>query len=758
MTSSTKTSLRANVSSKLSAGNQTVELIKTNLLNSTKSYTHIICGGRGTGKTWIAHSVAKLPILKMTFTDGIIWIGLGMSKSIDYTLLRSIYERICAELAISVGDCLNEVHFSDKNIQSPSGKDKKREKDAMEQMRDAMFQSLLEKNVLICIDGLYDSSDIDFFNFQKYMLADNAKFCVMLTTNGEVEEKDKTKVWSMSNFSVDAAKSFFMDSLEPTTKSSPEFKEKYMDIYQSCQGNPLSIKTLAHLVDDKVSYKNFQALDYFIANFVNVPGDAKIQIFHILENLFKNSSLGESFNKITWRCFVAFSSVFGREECLRPCVSRSPIKALFCAVIRKIENNTMDDIDKGANELIDFLVKTKIFIQIDGLDNGNIPNTFYQMSCDLYQEFGKHLSVSPKTNMKLHQLFLNEYTTIIGDNFATFGCNEMDHFMLKWMPRHLRNSGYLNDQAITLSDSRFVQERIKYMGPIDAAKKHVNDTENLLSMSKDSSDLLLLSYEVFTKHLESKCVSKENMNGQYDNKTEEIVTAMWYIALSLLSHNFVKEGCDLVEKAFGYDDVENPVLDIDIELFQTTATASASDDHLYNARSLVKIGAAIAKSSFREESRTIILLGLQGLIDHLGEETLEVARAHVFVGEILLRDLTLYEEALEHFSLSLPLLLKELGGASDEVVDAIILSAKTYVHNGDLKTASKILEKLAPQLQENAEMNVRFQIASIYIMNGDPTSAHAMLLTLQRRCKDEKLLKQVNIMLDECTHSQRYTI
>lgn len=142
----------------------------------------------------------------------------------------------------------------------------------------------------------------------------------------------------------------------------------------------------------------------------------------------------------------------------------------------------------------------------------------------------------------------------------------------------------------------------------------------------------------------------------------------------------------------------------------------------------------------------------------LGNSNLEVARAHVYIGEVFYRDLKFYDDAMAQFRLSLPLLLKELGEGSEEVFDAIILCGKTYVHLGYFDTALEILEKVAPQLKGRSEIEVRYKVASIYMTKGDPKHAHSILVELKQRTLDRSLMKKINSMLEDCSDFQRYTI
>jgi tetratricopeptide (TPR) repeat protein len=756
-TQSVKTPLRANVSEKLSADNSTIQLISRDIVSSTFK-THVICGPRGIGKTWTAHIVVQLPLCKTKFSNGVIWLGLSNYKELNYTLLRSIYQRICAQLNLSTEPDFNEVLYAKTHSPNECENDKKREMMSMIQLRKIMSRLIGQKSVLLCVDGLYDCRDIKYFEFHSDDDTSDNNCCLVVTVCDAPDITDKTKVWQITNFHVDEAKSFFLRSLNPATTQVPDFLERYSEVFRTCHGNPLSIKTLCHLVDDKIESQNYQSLDAFVNKFENVPIEAKIQVYNILEAAFTNSSLGPSFNKIIWRCFAAFTAVFKRDDCLRPCIGKSPVQALFSAVMAKIGKSpkSPSSVESKVDKVINFLVKIKVLTQIDGFDDGKIPRTYLQMSCDAYQEFGEQLSSSAQTNKKLHQLFINEYTTMFSNSHTAFGANEIDNFMLKWLPYHLRKSGDIEDQALTLPDYRFIQERVKFMGTIEAVDRHVDDAESFVRMSSNGSNILLPSYEAFTRILESLVDDKEN--GDHPNKIKEVTEGMWRLAISLFSHYYVKEGCQLIQKAKEYEDEDDPVTSIDAELFQKLSESSMKDDHLNTVRSLVKIGAAMARSNRRQHATNIILLGLKGLIHCLGSDNIEVARAHVFVGEVFYRDLKLYEDAMAQFRLSLPLLLKELGEESEEVFDAIILCGKTYVHLGFLDTALEILEKIAPQLQGGAETDVRMKVASIYMIKGEPKAAIAILNELKGRTFDEELRRRIEIMGAECSDFQRYTI
>ena len=161
-TQSMKTPLRANVSAKLSSDNHTVHLITREILSCT-SKTHVISGPRGVGKSWTAHIVAQLPLCKNHFSDGVIWIGLGTKDVMNYTLLRKIYQRICKQINLSIEPFLDKVLYNETYSPNLSDNEKKREENAMNQARDIMVKFLAQKNVLLVVDGLYDSDDIKYF-------------------------------------------------------------------------------------------------------------------------------------------------------------------------------------------------------------------------------------------------------------------------------------------------------------------------------------------------------------------------------------------------------------------------------------------------------------------------------------------------------------------------------------------------------------------------------------------------------------------
>ncbi len=756
-TQSMKTPLRANVSAKLSSDNHTVHLITREIL-SCNSKTHVITGPRGIGKTWTAHIVSQLPLCKNHFSDGVIWIGLAAKDEMNYTLLRNIYERICKQIDLSIDPFLDKVLYNESYYPHLSDNEQKREEKAMHEARDIMSKFLATKNVLLVVDGLHDCDDIEYFDFiNQDLVSHDNKFRLLITTS-DFPEDEKLRIWQLTNYHVDEAKSFFLQCLKQSTTIDKEFKLKYSEMFRICYGNPLSIQTLSHLIDDKIGSKNYHSLDSFVSKFENVPSEPKLQIFNILEALFTNSSLGPSFNKVIWRCFAAFSAVFKRDNCNRPCIGMSPVRALFSAVISKVGKGSQSKVqlEESVDKVIKFLVDTKVFTVIDGFDEGTMPRTFYQMNNEIYQEFGEQLSSSPETNMKLHQIFINEYTTMFSDSHAAFGSNEIDHFMLKWLPHHLRKSGDLHDQALTLPDYRFIQERVRFMGIVDAVKKHIDDAEKFVRMTTKKSEILLPSYEAVTRVLETQVDNKENRKN--DEKMGDIVEAMWCLAISLFSHFYVKEGCQLVLKANEYDDNEAPKTRIDQALFTSLATPTNNDEYIHTARSLIKIGAAIARSNRRQHAANIILLGLKGLVHCLGESNIEVARAHVFIGEVFYSDLKLYDDAMSQFRSSLPILLKELGEENEEVFDAIILCGKCYVHLGFLDTALEILEKIAPKLQGRTEIDVRMKVSSIYMLKGDPKTAQSILLDLRNSATDDEALRRVNLMLRDCCSHQRFTI
>ena len=753
-----KTPLRGNVSAKHTSNEQTARTIISELCYNNAYNAHVISGARGVGKSFVAYKVVQLPLAKKTFTGGVVWLGLGSRRSMQYDDLIGVYEQICTQLLPG-----GRKRFSfDDVLFVPSAKpiksevEKQEEKRAMFHARDIMSRIIGDKDVLIGLDGMFDTGDIKYFQFQS-VLPSKAKCRVLASANTAPFEIEKVKSWQLSNMNTVDARELFLKPLSSNTMNHPDFLSSYGACHLSCHGNPLSIIALSKLVDDKIESENYKSLKKFATKFESAPLDPKMQIFIMLENSFSHSSLGEAYTKVAWRCFAAFCAVFTRDNCVRPFIPRSPIRALFRAVIERVGNISDEThvVAEAIDKVIDFMVKLGMITFIDGFDGHKSPRQFYQVSSDVYQEFGEQLSANKETHRKLHELLINEYTDMFTGINAAFGSNEIDFYMLKFLPAHSMKANEFEDVSLTLQDARFIEERIKYMGIQAGCQKHIEDTEAMAELvrvksQKMASLILATSYQNCTRVLATHCSNDENGTTSTRDKRNAL-NGMWKLAFSLLKHLLVSDACKVLQKAKELDgeDGDNSVIQLDSTLINGLSR-TLTDNPNQCSRALILIGSAMAQTGMkRRDAVHLLSSGLRNLEESLGAGTLEVARAHVYIGEIFYRDFKMYKHALQYFRNALPSFMRELGEDSEELYDAIILIGKSCIHTGDLDTALDILRNISPKLKGSIALDVNIKVGYIYIIKGNHEKAAAVLNKAKQGTSDKAIIERIDQLIEK---------
>lgn len=734
-----KTPVRGNVSAKHTSNHQTARTILSDLCYNNACNAHVISGPRGVGKTYVAHILAQLPSAKTAFSDGIVWIGLGYKNALQYNELIELYKQIYCQLTSGKKKLnFDDILFVPSASVIKSEEEKQEEKRAMFQARDIMSNTIEGKNCLICLDGMFDTGDIRFFQFCTKDAKVKSRVLATSTTE-PFSLIDRVKSWQLSSMNKFDADSFFMKQISHEALNHPDFNAVYRDSHHSCQGNPLSIKALGMLIDDKICSKNFEHLNKFVSKFQSSPVDPKMQIFIILEASFSHSSLGNAFTKIAWRCFAAFCAVLTRENS-RPFVPLSPIRALFRAVIERVGKTSKepDVMAQTIDKIIEFMVKLGMLHRIDGFDSHEAPRQFYQVSCDTYHDFGLQLSANKETLRKLNELLINEYTSMFNNINAAFGSNEIDFYMLKFLPSHSMCANELEDASLTLQDPRFVEERLKYMGIYDGCKKHIEDTEamaELVRVANRKMAMLILatSYQTCARVLLATLSDKEGMKFS-DEK--HAVEALWMLALSCLKHFLVTDGCKIIQKAIDFDCDSNKIIMLNPKLIEGLSK-TPTDDTNQCSRAIILIGSAMAQAKMkRRDAIYLINRGLKSLEESLGVANIETARAHVYVGEIFYQEFKMYKHALQYFRDALPTFMRELGEQSEELYDAIILIGKSCIHTGDLDTALDILRNIAPKLKGSIAIDVSMKVGYIYMIKGNHKRAESVLRKVSSFCDD----------------------
>ncbi len=759
-----KTPLRGNVSAKHSSNHQTARTILSELCFNETYNAHVISGDRGVGKTHVAYISAQLPSAKSTYSEGIIWVGLGYKKSIQYHDLVEIYEQIFAQ----VSPRKQKLNF-DNILYIPSAstikseEEKQEEKRAMFQAREIMSKTISEKRCLICLDGLFDTGDIRYFQF--YQREKPVTKCRVLATaiSAPFELIENVKSWPLSSMNAVAAQDFFITQLSPISINHPDFDAIFRDSHRYCGGNPSALRALSRLIDDKIKSENFEFLNKFVKKFESAPVDPKMQIFIILEASFSHSSLGDSFTKLAWRCFAAFCVVFTRENS-RPCVPLSPVKALFQAVIERIGKTSSepDVMAQNVDKIIDFMVDMGFLHRIDGFDSFMAPRQYYQVSSDVYQEFGEQLSANKDTIQKLNELLITEYTSMFEGINVAFGSNEIDYYMLKFLPSHSMRANELEDVSLTLQDARFVEERLKYMGICGGCKKHIEDTEAMSEMVRVTNKkmallILATSYQTCTRVLLAAMSGKQNIQPKEE---QEALDALWMLAFSCYKHFLVTDGCKILQKAIECDKSDDKkVIKLNPKLIHGLSK-TPTDNKNQCSRAIILIGSAMAQAKMkRRDAIYLIHRGLKSLEESLGAANIETARAHVYVGEIFYQEFKMYRHALQYFREALPTFMRELGEESEELYDAIILIGKSCIHTGDVDTALDILRNIAPKLTGSIAIDVYIKVGYIYMIKGNHQRAVSILKKVKSKTTDESIIKQVDALIEKSVHeSGRYTI
>lgn len=763
-----KTPLRGNTSVKYTSNLQTARTITSNICYNNAISTHVINGNRGVGKTYLAYQCLQLPVTKTTFTDELVWVGLGHHRSLRFQDLIDVYKHIYSQLNVQQDMKMIEFH---KILYVPPSKsflteeDKQEERRAMIQARDLFAKAIRGKQSLLCLDGLHDADDVKYFQFQSN--PQDRMMCKSLITT--VEEpfglSNCVKSWNISALNNNDAERLYSEGLNIDTLNYKECRDSIQNCYDRCRGNALALCTLSRLINDKVEQGDEASLKKLFVKFENAPADPQKQIFILLENIFKDSSLGDSLTKLAWRCFAAFCGVFSRKDCFRPFIPKSPVKALFIAVIKRIEqgrnsdtNTMLFSVADKAEKIIEFLIKMNILNFIDGFDNKNSPRQFYQVRSDIFQEFGQQLSANKETNIKLHELLINEYTSMFNEINASFGSNEIDYYMLKFLPTHTMHANDLEDVSLTLQDERFVEERVKYMGYLKGCQKHIDDTEEMaehvrLTTNESSTFILASSYQTFARILvKAGLNADENTSAMERDRT--IIHCMWKLAFSLFKHFLIEDACKILKRAMELEEktncgVKSRILNFDKKFIANMSRIPTSNKNQCS-RALILIGSAMAQSDIKQRDAIHLLnIGLQSLEESLGGDSLEVARANVYIGEILYRDFKMYSHALQFFRNALPTFMRQLGEESEELYDAIILIGKSCIHTGDMDTALDILRNIAPKLTGSIALDVKLKVGYIYMIKGQHERAIAILQKAKSATTDQSILQKIEEMIDK---------
>jgi tetratricopeptide (TPR) repeat protein len=755
-----QTPLRGNVSAKHTSNHDTVRAIFREICFDASYSAHIIHGANGVGKTYCAYQCTQMPKASAIFSDGIIWLGLGYKNSLRFRDLIELYEQILGQMHLSkkLWPCFDNIFYLFDRCMIDEEEERIEERRAMIQARDLMSDCIGASDVLICIDGLADSADILLFQFQ----SNGTKKCRTLATavNAPNQKFDKLKSWHLSCVISPDARHFFMKHLNSEALHNQAVVSMMKNFYDPCRGNLMSIKMICKLINDKIAGGETTRLKKFVKKFQSAPVDPKMQIFIILEATFSHSSLGETLSKLAWRCFAAFCTVFTRDNCSRPFVPKSPTRSLFRAVTERFWKDKTQGLDTHdilvtVDKIIDFLVQLELINFIDGFDCNKTPRQFYQVSSDVFQDFGEKLSANNDTSRKFHELLIHEYTSMFSGINAAFGSNEIDFYMLQFLPLHSMRANDFEDVSLTLQDLSFIEERFKFMGLLNGCKKHIDDTQRLtrkLTLMKDDTAniLMAISYQNCTRALVKQFMNKD-LVVSYGGSEKDVLEAMWMLAFSLFNNFLVMDGCKVVEKAMEFEKGNDPnrIFKMDRNLIKSLSMTPTGDDNKCSRAVIVIASSMVQYGMKKVDAMNLLIDGLKHLTGSLGLESLEVARAHVYVGEYFYRDFKMYRHARYLFKQALPTFLRELGKESEELYDAIILVGKSSIHVGELDTALDILEKINPKLSGTIAVDVRIKLGYIYTVKGNHDKAQFILNEARAMSSDQEIVNRIDEMYEK---------
>jgi tetratricopeptide (TPR) repeat protein len=761
-TISFQTPLRKNTSTKFMANSDTANLILKDICTNDTCHTHVIHGEPGIGKTWLMHQIAQLPLSKLHFTDGIVWIGISKCDSLRYSELIEIYHKIFEDIfrdkrKVNYEDPeldFSSILYMESKTNITTVEDKSDEKRAMLQARDIMSNLLGIKSCLVCIDGLQDRIDSQYFNFTTNRISSKSKSLV--TYNGPTIPSSHIKIWTLSGMNNIDAKKMFFEKLSVKSTSHPNFQSKFSDMHLLSRGNPCILDALSCLINDKVGNDSTEKyLNEFSTKFSNAPCDAQVQLAIITEAFFSHSSLGEKNSTIAFRCFAAFAVVFTRDECTRPFVPRAPVRVLFKGILDRADRSQIEDNDSRVDNIIEFLVNMKILTQADGFDDHGTPRLFYQVSCDMHQEYAMSLN---RECSSLNKILIEKCQSSFIERKYSSRCKEIDHYMLNYLPYHCMKANQFEEIASILQDVRFIEDRMDHLGFIKACNNHIEDTEKLLISSRDankkldSKQIFAESYEHFVRSLEAKAMD------QTCDK-ESIVWCIWKLSFSLLQNHLIHKACDIIQRGMELQsELDQKIIDLDENLLKRVSDGKydGSDN---SGRALILFGTSLLQcSSMKIESYYLLKNGLNCLQTTLGDSNLEFARAQVYVGEIMYKDFKLYRKSLSLFQNALYIFNTRLGEESEEVTDLILLIGKSCLHAGELDTSLNIFRKIGPRLKGVLALDIEIKVGYIYIVKNEFDRALQVLSRAKKRTNDADVLERIDKLMLQCGENDRCSV
>jgi tetratricopeptide (TPR) repeat protein len=304
----------------------------------------------------------------------------------------------------------------------------------------------------------------------------------------------------------------------------------------------------------------------------------------------------------------------------------------------------------------------------------------------------------------------------------------------------------------------FISNSIDQLGIIPSCDKHIKDTEILSMLSEgtnknyDTKQIVSECYENFVQFLEAKA------NDQSNNR-EDIVWCIWKLAFSLLQNHLIHKACDVIRRGTRLQsEIDHKIINFDEKLLKSVSD-SKCDGSNKCGRALILFGAAISQTiTMRNESYYLLKNGLNCLETSLGDCNLEVARAQVYVGEIIYTDFKLYRKSLLLFQNALYIFNTRLGEESDEIVDLMLLIGKACLHVGELDTSLDIFKQIGPRLKGSLALDIDIKVGYIYIVKKQFDRALQVLSRAKKRTNDADVLNRIETLILQCGENDRCSV
>ena len=760
--------------SNLSSREDSINAITKSLLSNR--WAVAICGPQGVGKTTTAYAVANNQVVQEYFTDGVVWVGDLGNCELNYPSLIKIYKNLLSQLPLN--DRGVDVPDFDNVLYVPSTDEERNEseKEARYQAREKMAQSLHNSKLLVCVDGINDSFELDLFDFRKSESSPSS-IKVLATVDGMPKyPKKNVEIWKMRSLDPKETYRLFLNEMGHNDPKSNLYQIQKSDfVTRATQGLPFAVRALGYLLKDSCSSKDETKFDdqkYLqrIEKLLTENSNPREKLFIILSETLLQTSLKYNIDGIiVTRCFVAFVTVFSHcGKCYRPWIPMEPIRCLFKEVIEETQSPTQ--ICYQSKGLIDAVINKLIHVGFlakqEALDEDGYVCTFVQIQHDIYQEFGeKLLQVASEndcnielTNRKLHTLLLRGLLKAKKNSSKSGAHHQISCYILRWQPFHLLEANEVSKVAKLLKTQSFTKKRIASFGFVEAAQLHVADCENLWNRLKKCRGGFLnriyvysSAYNEFARILLQKTKNGKKIKSIICN-TENMKTAyqaMWILASSLFVNGCVDEAFELVEQTEPYNEKTRHLFLKIKNVKKDHIERNDYGDRKNKALNLIDIGLTFARSLKNIQAIQMIEVGLNDLTAHLGIDDLTVARTHVQIGDFY-NGLGLHQDAIKKLKTAIPTLIENLDENDVEISRTLSIVADSYCNlNLNIKALEiylSILPTVSSTYGSNSQQVVKLhvQVGKIFLAEKRYKKASVAFQEAQRLSKNKSYLLQIN--------------